>query len=88
MALRKKLTQATLPAIALFLACYQSSAHAAPATLQAVKADTAPVLDGIADDAVWSNAPAAELEFGKGANFGDNGRTSGTLRAVRVDDTL
>jgi hypothetical protein len=88
MALRKELVRATLPAIAVFAAFYQAPVHAAPTTLQAIKAYTAPMLDGAADDAVWATAPAVDLKFGKGANFGDNGRTSGTLRALRVGDTL
>lgn len=82
------LQKAMLPAALIAAALTQTPARAAPDALLAVKADTAPLLDGVADDATWQAAPAVELAFGKGANFGDNGRTSGTLRAARVGDTL
>jgi len=79
---------ALLPATLILSAFIQLPAHAAPTTLTVVKSDAAPVLDGVADDAVWQAAPMVDLEFGKGANFGDDGRTTGTLRAARVGDML
>ncbi|MEZ5585754.1 MAG: ethylbenzene dehydrogenase-related protein [Sedimenticolaceae bacterium] len=88
MALPMKLPRATLPATLVLSVLIHLPAYAAPTVLTAVKAGTAPVLDGVADDAVWANAPGVNLDFGKGANFGDNGRTTGTLRAARVGDTL
>jgi hypothetical protein len=77
-----------LPAALVIASVAPLSAHAAPATLVAVKADAAPTLDGVADDAVWQGAPAVDLSFGKGANFAGTGKTTGTLRAVRVGDML
>ena len=41
--------------------------------LTAVAAETAPTLDGVADDAAWAVAPAVEIQFRKGANFGGSG---------------
>lgn len=57
-------------------------------TLTAVKGTAAPALDGSADDPVWQSAPAVTLNFGKGENFGGNGRTEGTLKAAYVGDML
>jgi hypothetical protein len=80
--------KAMLPAALLLSACLPLSAAAAPTTVTAIKAAVAPVLDGIADDAVWAQAPAIDLKFSKGANFGGSGRTTGTLRAAQVGDML
>ncbi|MGB5452368.1 MAG: ethylbenzene dehydrogenase-related protein [Sedimenticolaceae bacterium] len=89
MKFRKSILAAMLPTLLVATATFQLPAHAAAAhTLTAVKASAAPALDGVADDAVWQSAPAAKLNFGKGENFGGNGRTSGTLKAVRVGDML
>ncbi len=57
-------------------------------TLTAVAAETAPTLDGVADDAAWAVAPAVEIQFRKGANFGGSGKTTGSMRASRVGDQL
>lgn len=62
--------------------------HAAPNTVTAIKAETAPKLDGVADDAVWASAPAVELKFGKGENFAGTGKTKGSISAARVGDML
>jgi hypothetical protein len=83
-----KIRMAVLPASLMLCVLVPLSVHAAKNQLTAIKADVAPTLDGVADDAAWANAPALDLSFGKGANFGDNGRTSGTLRAVRAGDML
>ena len=56
--------------------------------LTAVAAETAPTLDGVADDAAWAVAPAVEIQFRKGANFGGSGKTTGSMRASRVGDQL
>jgi hypothetical protein len=86
--LNKKSQSATLAMTLVLSASISLPVYAAQMTLTAVKADVAPVLDGVADDAVWQSAPAVDLKFGKGANFGDNGRTAGSLRAARVGDAL
>jgi hypothetical protein len=83
-----KVRKAILRTTLIIPASLPLTAISAPTALTAVKGDAAPILDGVADDAVWQTAPAVELDFGKGANFGDNGRTTGTLRAARVGDTL
>ncbi|MCB1787055.1 MAG: ethylbenzene dehydrogenase [Chromatiaceae bacterium] len=88
MKIRKTILTATLPAVFVAAAAFQTAAQAAPNTLTAVKADTAPVLDGVADDPVWQSAAAVELNFGKGENFGGTGKTSGTIKAARVGDML
>lgn len=60
-----------------------------PIPIAAVKAATAPKLDGVADDAAWKTAPVMNFKAIKGANFKDNkGDTSGTLQAVYTADTL
>lgn len=75
-----------LAAPALFIAS-ALPAYAA-ATLTAIKADTAPILDGVADDAVWQSATAVELNFGKGVHLDGDGKTTGTVKAARVGDML
>lgn len=60
-----------------------------PVPVAAVKAATAPKLDGVADDAVWKTAPVVRLEAIKGVNFKDNkGNTTGTVQAAYSADTL
>ena len=55
----------------------------------AVKAASAPKLDGMADDAVWKSAPVVKFSAVKGANFKDGkGETQGTVQAVYVGDML
>jgi len=88
MTLTDKTLMAALPATLLISALVQSPAYAAPTVLTAARADAAPTLDGVADDAAWQSASPVKLNFGKGANLNGNGRTSGTLKALRVGDTL
>lgn len=57
-------------------------------TLTAITSAEAPKLDGVADDAAWQKAAAVNLNFKKGANFTEDGKTTGTIKAVRVGDTL
>lgn len=57
-------------------------------TVTAIAFDTAPTLDGVADDAAWAAAAPAKLHFKEGANFDDKGSTDGTIRAARVGDEL
>ena len=85
---RKKLLAAAVPALFAVATAYQPLAQAAPMTLTAVNASTAPTMDGVADDAVWQSATALELSFTKGANFGDSGKTTGMIKAARVGDML
>lgn len=60
-----------------------------PVPVAAVKAATAPKLDGIADDAVWKTAPVVKFNAIKGVNFKDNkGNTSGTVQLAYTADTL
>lgn len=75
-----------------WIAVALSAALVAPAvnaeTLTVINASAAPKLDGVADDAAWKAAPALDLNFKKGANFTNDGKTTGTLKAVRVGDML
>lgn len=73
--------------IAMLCAGLASPAFAGK-TLTAVVAETAPTLDGVADDAAWAAAPAVETWFRKGANFDGSGKTTGSMRATRVGDEL
>lgn len=54
-------------------------------TVVAIPVETAPTLDGIADDAVWADAPALAVELADGANSGE---TTVNLKAVYTQDTL
>ncbi len=65
-----------------------SAASADNFTLTAVKASSAPTLDGVADDAVWGSAPKIPLKFVGGSNFGGTGKTTGTLQAAYKGDTI
>lgn len=88
MLLTAKLRKTALPvSCALSAMCYLP-AHAAPNTLTAISATAAPALDGVADDAVWQAAAPLQVNFGQGANLDGEGKTTGTLRAVRVGDML
>lgn len=58
-----------------------------PVPVAAVKANAAPKLDGVADDAVWGSAPVVKFDAVKGANF-KGGNTSGTVQAVYTADSL
>jgi hypothetical protein len=68
-------------------AALAAPALAAEKVLTAVKGGTAPTLDGRADDAAWQAAAPVQLSFIEGANFID-GKTSGSMKAVYVGDTL
>uniref|UniRef100_UPI0025E4E3DA ethylbenzene dehydrogenase-related protein n=1 Tax=Thiocapsa sp. TaxID=2024551 RepID=UPI0025E4E3DA len=57
-------------------------------TVTAITFDTAPTLDGVDDDAVWQAAAPVKLHLKEGANFGEKGKTDGTIRAARVGDEL
>ncbi|MBC7951680.1 MAG: ethylbenzene dehydrogenase [Rhodospirillaceae bacterium] len=60
-----------------------------PVPVKAVKASTAPVLDGDASDAVWKTAPVVKLKAIKGVNFKDGlGNTEATIQAAYTADTL
>jgi hypothetical protein len=72
----------------LVAAALAQPAFAADLTLTAAKADKAPALDGVANDPAWQGAEAVKLSFKEGVNFGEGGTTSGSLKAVRVGDTL
>ena len=55
----------------------------------AVKAASAPKLDGMASDAVWKDAPVVKFTAVKGVNFKDNkGETQGTVQAAYAGDML
>lgn len=70
------------------LALTVSTAQADEFTVTAIKASAAPTLDGNADDAVWSQATATPIKAVKGANFGGNGETTGSIKAAHDGDTL
>ncbi len=60
-----------------------------PVPVIAVKAAAAPKLDGVADDAVWKDAPVLSFKAIKGVNFKDNkGETQGTLQVAYSGDML
>lgn len=53
--------------------------------LVSVKVDQAPDLDGVADDAVWADAPEVVIPVEDGANMGE---TDVTLKSVYTGDTV
>lgn len=53
--------------------------------LTSVLVSEAPVLDGLADESVWENAPALEVETRRGIN---DGNTTISLRSVYTEDTV
>ena len=60
----------------------------APAnTLVVAKAATAPVLDGVGNDAAWAAAQPLTVKASGGANF-KNGETTATLKAVTAGDMI
>ena len=60
-----------------------------PLPIVAVKVASAPKLDGVADDAVWKEAPVQSFKAVKGANFKDNkGETQVSLQAVYTSDMI
>ncbi|MBF0472055.1 MAG: hypothetical protein HQL48_11870 [Gammaproteobacteria bacterium] len=74
--------------LAIAISTLFATANLSAADLIAVNASTAPNLDGIADDAVWQSAPAVDLRLVDGANFGGEGKTTGSIKAAKVGDTL
>lgn len=54
-------------------------------TVVAIPVDAAPTLDGIADDAVWANAPTLMVDVKEGANMGE---TTVNLKAVYTQDMI
>ena len=63
------------------------SAQAQQNTVVAIKAATAPVLDGDASDALWSKAKPITVKLANGRNF-DGGKTTATIKAAYTADTL
>lgn len=55
------------------------------AVLTAVPVEEAPTLDGVADEAVWADAPQVEIPVRRGAN---NGETTIILRSVYTEDMV
>ncbi|MBL8153754.1 MAG: hypothetical protein JNM70_06185, partial [Anaerolineae bacterium] len=53
--------------------------------LTSVMAETAPVLDGVVDDAAWADAPVVEVSTRRGAN---EGNTTITMKSVYVGDMV
>ncbi len=86
----KRLALPALSACALALAaCTTTDAPPPPNTLIAVRAATAPVLDGNANDAVWATAKPMTIKLEDGVNFaGNKGETTATLKAAVAGDTL
>jgi hypothetical protein len=80
----KSLLKHSVLAISLALAF---GAAAQQNVLTAVKASAAPKLDGVADDAVWANAPALKVALRNGRNFNE-GKSNATLKAAYTADTL
>ncbi len=73
---------------ALVLDMPTAHAQADQFTVTAIKASTAPTIDGNADDAVWGQATATSVKAIKGVNFGGSGETTGTIKAAYVGDML
>ncbi len=59
-----------------------------PNTLVVAKAAAAPTLDGNATDAVWDSAKPLTVRLSGGMNFGGNGETTATLKAVTSGDMI
>jgi hypothetical protein len=76
-------------ATALLGACATKDEPASPNTLVAVKAATAPVLDGNPNDAAWAAAKPITVKLDGGVNFaGGKGETTATLKAVYSGDMV
>jgi hypothetical protein len=75
-------------AVVSLAACTTVDAPPPPNTLVVVKAATAPTMDGNATDAVWASARPLSVKLGGGANFGDSGETTATLKAVTSGDMI
>lgn len=73
--------------IAAGLLCAAGALHA-QTTLTATRVDAPPTLDGVANDAAWQAAAALSVRLVGGANFGDRGATTATLKAVYTADML
>lgn len=56
--------------------------------LVSVMVDSAPTLDGVADEAFWADAPGADVEVSGGANFDGKGGTTVTLKSVYSGDMV
>ncbi|HET6719736.1 MAG TPA: ethylbenzene dehydrogenase-related protein [Rhodocyclaceae bacterium] len=89
---RKSIAFAVMMAVAAAAAVAQEKEKPKaqkPVPVPAVKAGSAPKVDGSADDAVWKTAPAVKLEAIKGVNFKNNkGNTNGTVQLAYTADTL
>ena len=89
--MRMKLTlSATALAAALsgLAGCTATQEAAAPNTLVAVKAATAPNMNAGANDPVWAQARALSVPLSGGVNFGGKGETTATLKAAYAGDML
>ena len=62
----KKVLTAALPAMLIVSAALATPAFAAEKALTAIKADAAPTLDGVANDAAWQAATPFQLGFIEG----------------------
>jgi ethylbenzene dehydrogenase len=83
--LKLALAMAALP----FAACTATAPGSSDSnTLVAAKAGAAPLLDGIADDAVWKSAKALTFKVSGGNNFGGTGETTVTMRSVTAGDSI
>ena len=81
-------SKALLALTAIPLALASTAMAQAPAnTLMVAKAATAPVLDGVGNDAAWAAAQPLTLRASGGANFKD-GQTTATLKAVTSGDMI
>lgn len=78
----------TSAALAMGLLTAASGVQAKSMSITAAKIDVVPILDGIADDAVWASAQKVELNFVKGGNFGGTGTTTGTVQVAYTNDTI
>jgi len=85
-----RLTALTIAAATVLLgACMTREADVAPNVLVAANTTTAPVLDGLANDAAWAAARPIKVELSGGVNFADGkGATTATLKAVYSGDTV
>ena len=75
-----------------FTACTTTDAPRTAAgeskTLVAMKAASAPKLDGRADDAVWKSAKPLTFQVTGGENFAGKGGTTVTMKSVTVGDEI
>ena len=86
--MNKRLTALAI-ATALLGACVTKEEAVAPNVLVAAKVATAPVLDGIANDAAWTAAKPVSVALTGGMNFANGkGETTATLKAVYSGDMV